>query len=390
MKLILNTQNVLFGMLILYFLYDIYNKYLQNNTKNRKNNKQNNNLNTKNILDNLLELFFSNKINNINKNDNYNTSKKIKNKNNELLINDIIDEKDIKKKNKKNKKNKKKNKKNVKNNYMIDDDLDDTSISNNDDDSMSNISDNNSIDDNISDIDENSVNDDNISDTDENIINDTINDTNNDETNNISVNNNDKNILEPTMLHNENINIITNDLDGKILENSYIYFDINIGNELLGKVIIKLYDHIVPTTCNNFRKLAISSPIKDDNQPAYTGCIFHKVVKDFMIQSGDFENNDGTGGVSIYGEYFDDEITELTHNKPGLLTMANSGKDTNSSQFIILTKPSSHLDGKHTIFGEVIYGMDIIYTIENVPVDNEYTPLEQVYIAKSGLLLPTF
>ena len=381
MKLILNTQNVLFGMLILYFLYDIYNKYLQNNTKNRKNNKQNNNLNTKNILDNLLELFFSNKINNINKNDNYNTSKKIKNKNNELLINDIIDEKDVKKKNKK---NKKKNKKKVKNNYMIDDDLDDTSVSNNDDDSMSNISDNNSMDDNISNKDDDSDNnsiDDNISEIDENNVN---------ETNNINVNNNDKNILEPTMLHNENINIITNDLDGKILENSYIYFDINVGNELLGKVIIKLYDHIVPTTCNNFRKLAISSPIKDDNQPAYTGCIFHKVVKDFMIQSGDFENNDGTGGVSIYGEYFDDEITELTHNKPGLLTMANSGKDTNSSQFIILTKPSSHLDGKHTIFGEVIYGMNIIYTIENVPVDNEYTPLEQVYIAKSGLLLPTF
>ena len=381
MKLILNTQNVLFGMLILYFLYDIYNKYLQNNTKNRKNNKQNNNLNTKNILDNLLELFFSNKINNINKNDNYNTSKKIKNKNNELLINDIIDEKDVKKKNKK---NKKKNKKKVKNNYMIDDDLDDTSVSNNDDDSMSNISDNNSMDDNISNKDDDSDNnsiDDNISEIDENNVN---------ETNNINVNNNDKNILEPTMLHNENINIITNDLDGKILENSYIYFDINVGNELLGKVIIKLYDHIVPTTCNNFRKLAISSPIKDDNQPAYTGCIFHKVVKDFMIQSGDFENNDGTGGVSIYGEYFDDEITELTHNKPGLLTMVNSGKDTNSSQFIILTKPSSHLDGKHTIFGEVIYGMNIIYTIENVPVDNEYTPLEQVYIAKSGLLLPTF
>ena len=74
-------------------------------------------------------------------------------------------------------------------------------------------------------------------------------------------------------------------------------------------------------------------------------------------------NDNGTMkqvAVTDLSAYFDDEITELTHNKPGLLTMANSGKDTNSSQFIILTKPSSHLDGKHTIFGEVIYGMDII------------------------------
>ena len=381
MKLNLNTQNVLLGVLLLYFIYDIYKKYIQNNSES--------NLNTKNILENLIELFFSNKRN-------IKDNKNKKNKNNKLLIdndnnidndNDKIINKKKDKKNKKDKKDKKKGKKkNLNNKYLINNEdtniliQDDVSDTNESDD----MSDTNESDD-ISDINES----DNISDTNED-INEDINEDLDINDNNIDIVEQKENILNPIMLHNENINIITKELDKKILENSYIYFDINVGNEFLGKIIIKLYDHIVPTTCNNFRKLAISSPINDDNQPAYTGCIFHKVVKDFMIQSGDFENNDGSGGVSIYGEYFDDEITELTHNKPGLLTMANSGKNTNNSQFIILTKPASHLDGKHTIFGEVIYGMDTINTIENVPVDNEYTPLEQVYIAKSGLLLPTF
>ncbi len=168
-----------------------------------------------------------------------------------------------------------------------------------------------------------------------------------------------------------------------------VFFDITIGGEAKGKVVFELFNDIVPKTAENFRALCTGEKGngKLGKPLSYKGSTFHRVIKDFMIQGGDFTAGNGTGGESIYGEKFEDENFELKHEKPFLLSMANAGPNTNGSQFFITTVPTPHLDGKHVVFGKLISGKGLVRTIERTETSND-KPLQDVVIANSGELSP--
>ncbi|CZT21031.1 probable peptidyl-prolyl cis-trans isomerase (cyclophilin41) [Ramularia collo-cygni] len=171
---------------------------------------------------------------------------------------------------------------------------------------------------------------------------------------------------------------------------SRVWFEISIGGDALGKVVFELYDDIVPKTAKNFRALCTGEEGKGKSgKPLhYKESTFHRVIKGFMIQGGDFTAHNGTGGESIYGEKFEDENFQIKHEKPFLLSMANAGPATNGSQFFVTTVATPHLDGKHVVFGEVVSGKSIIRQVENTPVTDD-KPDKDVVIEDCGVLPAT-
>jgi cyclophilin family peptidyl-prolyl cis-trans isomerase len=144
----------------------------------------------------------------------------------------------------------------------------------------------------------------------------------------------------------------------------FVYMTVRQNEKVLGDVIIRLYDIDLPKTTSNFRSLCKTK--------RYVDVPFHRAIKGFMVQGGDITNLDGTGGESIYGKEFEDEVF-LYNNAYATISMANGGPNTNNSQFFINTCVSGnhHLDNKHVVFGKVVHGMDVIEYIGNNP-DNPH------------------
>uniref|UniRef100_A0A915NIT5 peptidylprolyl isomerase n=1 Tax=Meloidogyne floridensis TaxID=298350 RepID=A0A915NIT5_9BILA len=173
-------------------------------------------------------------------------------------------------------------------------------------------------------------------------------------------------------------------------DRSRCFFDIQIDGDPVGRVVMELFDDLVPRTTKNFLMLCTGQAGlgKVTEKPLhYKGSLFHRVIKNFMVQGGDFSAGNGTGGESIYGGVFDDESFLIKHDQPFMLSMANRGKDTNGSQFFITTKPAPHLDGVHVVFGKVISGQEIITQIENLKVNAKCRPVADVIIANCGQLI---
>jgi len=166
-----------------------------------------------------------------------------------------------------------------------------------------------------------------------------------------------------------------------------VFLDIDVDGEgHLGRIVLELFNDLVPKTAENFRALCTGEKgigATTGKPLHYKGSTFHRVIKKFMLQGGDFENGNGTGGESIYGHKFEDEGFPVKHEKPGLLSMANAGPNTNGSQFFITTVETPHLDGKHVVFGKVLKGMGFVKDIEKMDTQDD-KPLKDVIIADCG------
>uniref|UniRef100_A0A8L0DJX8 E3 SUMO-protein ligase RanBP2 n=1 Tax=Oncorhynchus mykiss TaxID=8022 RepID=A0A8L0DJX8_ONCMY len=162
--------------------------------------------------------------------------------------------------------------------------------------------------------------------------------------------------------------------------NPQVYLSISADDEPLGTVTIELFSHIVPKTAENFRALCTGQ-----KGFGLRNTVFHRVVPDFMCQGGDITNQDGTGGKSIYGHKFEDENFDVRHTGPGLLSMANHGRDTNNSQFFITLKKAEHLDFKHVAFGFVRDGMDVVRSMGKLGTKTGQ-PSKKIVITECGQL----
>ncbi|KAJ3634458.1 hypothetical protein Zmor_016467 [Zophobas morio] len=160
--------------------------------------------------------------------------------------------------------------------------------------------------------------------------------------------------------------------------NPLVYLDIAIASVPIGRIKIELRKDVVPRTAENFRQLCTHA-----RGFGYRGSIFHRIIPQFMVQGGDFTHEDGTGGNSIYNGPFEDENFQLKHTGAGVLSMANSGPNTNKSQFFICTAKTEWLDGKHVVFGKVVEGMEVVKKMEEVG-SKTGRPMKRVTIVDCG------
>jgi len=165
---------------------------------------------------------------------------------------------------------------------------------------------------------------------------------------------------------------------------SNVFFDFTINGAPAGRVIFDLFDDTVPIASRNFRELATGQ-----HGFGYAGSRIHRVIAGFAVQGGDITNGDGTGGRSIYGRPFLDETYRHPHDRPGLLSMANFGPSTNTSQFFITTAPGPHCDKKNVVFGEVVSGLNVVQHIQSFHTsDPRRQPSANIIIERCGVVAP--
>ncbi|KAJ6402961.1 PEPTIDYL-PROLYL CIS-TRANS ISOMERASE [Salix viminalis] len=165
-----------------------------------------------------------------------------------------------------------------------------------------------------------------------------------------------------------------------------VFLDVDIDDQRQGRIVIGLYGKDASKTAENFRALCTGEKGKGaSGKPLhYKGTPFHRIISGFMIQGGDIVYGDGRGSDSIYGSIFPDENFKIKHSHAGVVSMVNSGPNSNGSQFFITTIKTSWLDGEHVVFGKVIQGMDTVYAIEGGAGTYSGKPRKKVIIADSG------
>jgi peptidylprolyl isomerase len=169
------------------------------------------------------------------------------------------------------------------------------------------------------------------------------------------------------------------------MPNPRVFFEISVNGKVAGEMEFELFADVVPKTAENFRCLCTGERglTRSGKKLHYLGSRFHRIIPDFMIQGGDFTKGNGTGGESIYGPTFRDENFKLKHTKPGLLSMANAGRNTNGSQFFITTAKTPWLNGKHTVFGKVVKGLKLMKEMERLGTEDG-KPRARVTISNCG------